>query len=397
MSESLKRRIGLVLLTAYGVGVMVGAGIYVLVGAVAAQAGSLAWVAFLIAGLVAAPTALSFAELSARIPEAGGAAAYLRHAFQSRRLSVLAGLAIVVAGTVSAAAVLQGGVGYLSVILPLPGPWAIIAIGAVLTFIALWGVAESLSVAAILTGIEVAGLALIVVSGFTAEPVSPPLAEAARAVPLTSLLAAAGLAFFAFIGFEDMVNLAEETRNPTRTMPFAIVVSLALVSLIYAAVAYAATRAVAPEVLAASDQPLALVWQAGFGKGVAILSGIAVAAALNGVLAQIVMASRVLFGLGRSGQGFEAFTRTHPRFGTPVWGTALVGFAVVLGALTLPVSALAEISASVLLAVFVLVNAGLIRLKRQSPDAPFRLPIFVPVLGLILSAAALALSLGVTA
>jgi len=392
--DTLHRRIGLGLLTAYGVGVMVGAGIYVLVGAVAAEVGQQAWLAFVLAGLIAAPTALSFAELAARIPEAGGAAAYIRVGMNSHAVSTAVGLAVIAAGTVSAAAVLQGGVGYLMGVLPMPQTLGLVVIGGLLTVIAVWGVVESLSFAAILTAVEVTGLILIIAAGLVADPIPP--AEAVAGLPPLgglAILGAAALAFFAFIGFEDMVNLAEETRNPTRTMPLAIILAMALVSLIYALVAYAATRAVAPAELANSAQPLALVWQAGFGQGVAILSLIAVAAALNGVLAQIVMAARVLYGLGRNGRAFAPFATVHPRFGTPARGTITVGAAVIFAALLLPVATLAEIASAILLAVFVVVNLVLLRLKRHTPAPGFRVPSIVPLLGALFSAGALGLSL----
>lgn len=401
MSEHLKRRVGFGLLTAYGVGVMIGAGIYVLVGAVAGQAGSLAWLAFVVAGLIALPSALSFAELSSRVPEAGGAAAYMRAAFGARWLATLVGLAMVLAGTISAAAVLRGGVGYLTGIVDIEANVAILVLGVLLTGIAIWGVVESLSFAAVLTAIEVVGLILVIGAGFLAVPVE--VSGEAVAVAgagdakgvLYGVLAAAALAFFAFVGFEDIVNLAEETRDPERIMPRAIVAALVLVSLIYALVAYAATRAVAPEVLAGSDRPLVLVWQAYSATPAVFLSAIAVAAALNGVLAQIVMAARVLFGLGRDGGAFGVFHHAHPRLGTPVLGSLLVGVAVILCALLLPVVTLAGFSATVLLAVFVVVNAALLRLKLIGADVPaFRVPIFVPAFGMLASLAALGLSLG---
>ncbi|WP_127116167.1 APC family permease [Shimia sediminis] len=399
MSEHLKRRVGFGLLTAYGVGVMIGAGIYVLVGAVAGQAGSLAWLAFALAGLIALPSALSFAELSSRVPEAGGAAAYMRAAFGARWLATLVGLAMVLAGTISAAAVLRGGVGYLTGIVDIEATVAILVLGVLLTGIAIWGVVESLSFAAVLTAIEVVGLILVIGAGFLAVPVEVSGEAVAGAGDakgvLYGVLAAAALAFFAFVGFEDIVNLAEETRDPERIMPRAIVAALVLVSLIYGLVAYAATRAVAPEVLAGSDRPLVLVWQAYSATPAVFLSAIAVAAALNGVLAQIVMAARVLFGLGRDGGAFGVFHHANPRLGTPVLGSLLVGGAVILCALLLPVVTLAGFSATVLLAVFVLVNAALLRLKLVGTDVPaFRVPIFVPVFGMLASLAALVLSLG---
>ena len=170
MTETLKRRIGPGLLTAYGVGVMVGAGIYVLVGAVAAEAGVWAPLSFLLAGLIAAPSALSYAELSTRIPEAAGEAAYIEAGLSSHNLAVLVGLAIVVAGTVSAAAVLRGGVGYLTSVINMPTAVAILGLGAGLMAVAIIGVLESLALAALFTLFEVIGLALVIWAGFSADP-----------------------------------------------------------------------------------------------------------------------------------------------------------------------------------------------------------------------------------
>lgn len=389
MSEHLKRRIGLPLLVAYGVGVMVGAGIYVLVGAVAGVAGIWSPYAFLLAGVIAAPTALSYAEFSTRIPEAAGEAAYVGKAFGSEALAILVGLAIVLVGSISAAAVLRGGAGYMLGIVDIPIVWAVIAMGAALTLVAIVGVMESLGLAAVFTAIEVAGLALVVWAGAS----SVPSYEVSTAVPWTGIGAGAILAFFAFIGFEDIVNMAEEVRNPTRTLPRAILLSLIITSSLYALVVWAALRAVPPEQLAGSEQPLALVWSAATGQSGRFLSAIAVFAALNGVLAQIVMASRVLFGLGKRGPALAVFHRAHPRFGTPVLASALIGIGVIAGAILLPVAVLAEATSTVLLAVFVLINAALIAEKRQGGSAPFEVPMAVPVLGLILSAVALMASI----
>lgn len=387
MADELRRRLGLGLLTLYGVGVMVGAGIYVLVGAVADSAGIYAPVAFLLAGMVAAPTALSYAELSARIPEASGEAAYVEQGLNLRWLAIAIGLAIVLTGTFSAAAVLRGGVGYLTGIVAVPTDWAIIGIGLALMLVALVGVLESLALAALFTVIEVLGLAAVIWAGFNAAPV---VNLAALPPPhMAGIGAAAALAFFAFIGFEDMVNMAEEVRDPTRTLPRAIILALAITTLLYALVSVAAIWAVPAADLAASNRPLVLVWQAGSGITPAFLSAVAVVAALNGVLAQIVMAARVLFGLGRRTRGLRLFNHAHPRFGTPVLATLLLGVALIGVALSLPVAELAGMTSSVLLTVFVVVNAALIALKRRVPEAPFRTWAFVPWLGLVGSLAAL--------
>lgn len=400
MSEPLKRRIGLGLLTAYGIGVMVGAGIYVLVGAVVAEAGALAPLAFLLAGAIAAPTALSYGEFSSRLPEAAGEAAYVGQGFSSQKIAIFVGLAVVLAGTVSAGAVLRGGAGYLAAATGINAQVAILGMGVALVLVALVGVLESFALVALFTLIELFGLGLVIWAGFSTQSSS----DWQQLAPLADLLSGPGvltgialgsvLAFFAFIGFEDIVNMAEEVRNPTRVVPRAVVISLAVTSLIYALVCWAAVRAVPLDALAQSQSPLALVWQQAQGGNARFLSAIAVFAALNGVLAQIVMASRVLFGLGGKSAGLAMFHHAHPRFGTPVRATILIGVAVVLASYLVPLAQLAELTSATLLGVFVLVNLALILQKRRQPDAPFRVPTWVPVLGLVLSFVAFATALG---
>jgi len=393
MAEALKRRIGLGLLTAYGVGVMVGAGIYVLVGAVAAEAGIWAPLSFLLAGLIAAPSALSYAEFSTRLPEAAGEAIFVAKGLGRPWLALVVGLAVVAAGTISAAAVLRGGTGYLVSVVDLPFAPTAIVMGLFLVGVAIAGVLESLTVAAIFTVIEVIGLALVVWAGASAEPVTD--WQAPAGIVWSGVASAAVLAFFAFIGFEDIVNMAEEVRDPTHTLPRAILLALVITSLLYALVRWAAVRGVPLEQLGASEQPLALVWSHARGGGAAFLSIIAVAAAMNGILAQIVMASRVLFGVGKRSPALAIFHHAHPRLGTPVLATALIGGLVIVMAVMLPVADLAEATSAILLSVFVLVNAALIAMKRAEPEAAFRVPMAVPVLGLLGSLGALAISFGV--
>lgn len=392
-APALHRRLGLPLLTLYGVGVMVGAGAYVLIGAVAGQAGDLAPLAFLLAGLIAAPTAATYAELSSRIPEAGGEAAWLRDAFGIRALNRLAGFAIIGGATISGAAVLQGGVGYLQALVPGPAWLWILALGAALAAAAVAGVVESLALAAALTVIEVAGLLLVIAAGLTAPEAAPaPAVETAMGpAGIAGLGAGALLAFFAFIGFEDMVNMAEEAKNPQRDMPRAIFLALGTVTLLYIAVSWAAARAVPAEALAASPRPLALVTEAGMPAAVPLLALIAFFAALNGVLAQMVMCARMLFGLGRDGSALAIFHRAHPRFGTPVLATLSAAAVMIAIALFVPLLHLAETSASILLCAFCAVNVALIVIKRRGPAAPgvFTVPGWVPWLGLAASVAAL--------
>lgn len=392
MTEQLRRKIGTVLLTLYGVGIMVGAGIYVLTGAAAGEAGMWAPVAFLLGGLVAVPTALSFSELSSRIPEAAGDSSYVEVGLRQHWLAVLVGIVNIVAGTVAAAAVLRGGVGYLISFVDIPFAWAAVGLGVALTLVAIIGVVESLAFAAVLTVIEVIGLILVIWAGFAATPVES-YALPLPAAEWNGIAAATLFAVFAFIGFDDMVNMAEEVKTPTKTMPRAILWALAITAILYALVSLAAVRAVPRELLGASERPLALVWETGMGSSAVFLSAIAVAAALNGVLAQIVMASRVLFGLGRRAPEFRVFYSAHARFGTPVLASVLVGAFVIASALTLPVATLAQVTTLALLIVFAIVNAALIGVKAREPEAVFSISPIWPWLGIVLSLGCFAASI----
>jgi len=170
----------------------------------------------------------------------------------------------------------------------------------------------------------------------------------------------------------------------------AILASLVITTLLYVLVSLAAVRAVPLADLASSERPLALVWQERTGGAAGFLALIAVVAALNGVLAQLVMAARVLYGLGKRSPALALFHRAHARFGTPALATVLIGVAVTGAALVLPVAALASVTSTVLLSVFVLVNLALIRLKSRVPEAPFRVHAAVPWIGLIAALGALA-------
>jgi amino acid transporter len=365
IQPGLKRRLGFGLLTLYGVGVMVGAGIYVLVGAVAGQAGVWAPLTFLLAAVIAAPTGFSYAELTGRIPEAAGEAAYLRTATGLPLAAAAVGLAIEVVGVVSAAVVLQGGVGYLRSVVDLPEALLIVAIGGGLGVVALIGVVESLLFAAILTTTEIAGLLIVIGAGATGPAVVQP--EVVSDFSMAGIAAGGILAFFAFLGFEDMVNMVEETREPARTVPRAIFAALGVTTVLYVLVCWAAVRAVPVDQLAGSQRPLALVFETATGRSAGFLALIAVAAALNGVLAQIVMSARVLYGLGRFLRPLAVFHHAHPRFGTPVLATVLATAVTVTLALTTPLLTLAELTSAVLLLVFIAVNGSLIVLKRRGP------------------------------
>ena len=200
------------------------------------------------------------------------------------------------------------------------------------------------------------------------------------------------LAFFAFIGFEDMVNMAEEVHAPERTLPLAIILTLVVTSLIYVGVATVAVTVVAPELLAQSGAPLALVFTTASGLDPAAFSTIAVIATVNTVLIQIIMASRVIYGMAAGGALPAWLGRIHWRTHTPVVATLAVTVVILLLALFLPLTGLARMTSAVTLTVFTFVNLALARIKLtdEGPRPAFQVPIAVPIVGVALSAGVLA-------
>jgi len=199
--------------------------------------------------------------------------------------------------------------------------------------------------------------------------------------------AASLLAFFAFVGFEDMANIAEEVKDPVHTMPRAIVWTLILATILYVCTTIAVLIAVPIETLSESAAPLSLVFYAAPEIVRQTFSVIAIVATVNGVLIQMIMASRVLYGLADRGHLPAAFAVVSPRTRTPVFATITVVLIIVFLAWALPIDALAERTSQIVLFVFVLVNAALIRLKLNGnrDGRYFEVPMVVPILGVVTS------------
>ncbi len=387
----LRRALSLPLVTFYGLGTILGAGIYVLVGEVAGIAGMYAPVAFLVAAVVAAFTAFTYCELAARHPLSGAEAVYVQEGLGRRELSIVVGLLIVFSGLVSSATLVNGFVGYLGVFVELPGFLVIFVVTLVLGALAFWGILESVLVAAVATIIEIAGLLLIVaVSGSSLATFPerlPELIPPWQSGAWWGIAMGAFLAFYAFIGFEDMVNVSEEVKDPQRTMPRAIILALVSSTLLYFLVVTAAVLALPLSTLSQSDAPLALVFESATGKRPAIIALISLFAVLNGALIQMIMASRMLYGMGQAGWLPRSFARISERTRTPVVATATIVAGVLLFALWLPLVTLAKLTSFAILLVFVLVNLALIRIKRfqQAPPGIRVYPLWVPYGGLSLA------------
>ncbi len=203
------------------------------------------------------------------------------------------------------------------------------------------------------------------------------------------------LAFYAYIGFEDMVNVAEEVRNPELNLPRAILIALVVSTLLYMAVAFVAISSGPVAALANSDAPLAFVYQRATGDAPILISTIAMFAVVNGALIQIIMASRVCYGLSRQGWLPAVFSRVNRTTRTPLVSTFLVSLFVLVMALWLPVETLARGASLLLLMVFSLVNLALWRIKRRSdsPSAGFSVPVWIPAAGFVSSSAFMAYQL----
>jgi APA family basic amino acid/polyamine antiporter len=392
----LRRALSLPLITLYGLGTIIGAGIYVLTGKVAGAAGMHAPLAFALAGVVAGFTALSFAELASRYPKSAGEALYVHEGFGRRWLTLTIGLALVAAGMVSAATLANGFVGYLHLFVPAPR-WTIVCVLLLaLGLLAAWGIFESALVATITTLIEVGGLLLIVAvasGSFAALPMRlpellPPVAPAAW----EGVLVGAFLAFYAFLGFEDMVTVAEEVRDARRNIPLAILLATGGATALYMLVALVAVLSVPPAELAQSEAPLAVIYERATGGPPWFIGVIGMIAAVNGALIQIIMGSRILYGMAREGWLPRALDRVHPRTRTPLATTLLMTAGVLLLALWLPLITLAKATSFILLAVFTVVNFALIRIKRRAaaPVGARTVPLWVPGVALVLTASILA-------
>jgi amino acid transporter len=385
--DSLKRVLSLPVLVLYGLGTTVGAGIYALIGKVAGQAGAWSPFSFLLAAGLASLTALSLCELSSRLPRAGGEAAYVDAGLRSHRLTTVVGLLVVGVGCLSAATVTRGFAGYARTLAPLPETAAILLLLAVLGGLAAWGIEEAAWAAAAMTVVEVGGLLVVIVAGGDRlaelparwpELVPPLEAGAWITVGGTSLLC-----FYAFLGFEDLVNVAEEVRDVRRVLPQAILATLIATTLLYLALTIVVVLTVAPEEIATSEAPLADVYHHLTGRSLVGMGVVGVLAMTNGALIQIIKASRVLYGLADQGRLPAALRRVHPRRRTPVRATAITVGLVAALALALPIAALAEWSSLVTLGIFALAHLALCFLKIRDPSPPDvrRVPFAIPVVG----------------
>jgi len=394
----LRPAISRTMLTVFVIGDVLGAGIYALVGEVAGKVGGAIWTSFLAAGILAAFTATAYAELVTKYPRAAGAALYAHKAYKRPFLTFLIAFAVMCSGVASAATLATAfGGDYLSEFVTVPKMVVAAVFIGVLALINFRGIKESVSVNMGLTAIELTGLLLVTAIGLAflldggGDPGRAFEFTPDEAVPL-AILSGASLAFFALIGFEDSVNVAEETREPSRVFPPALFVGLGIALAIYIVVTVIAGMAVPVDRLSESDGPLLEVVQLGpLAMDTKVFSAIALFALTNGALINMIMASRLVYGMAQQGIVPRGMGRVHADRRTPwvaiIFVAALAFALVALGDL----ESLADTTVLLLLIVFVSVNVAVLVLRRDPVEhRHWRAPTVLPVLGALACAGLIA-------
>lgn len=383
----LRRVLGFWALALYGVSVIVGAGIYVAIGEVQARAGAASPVSFLVAGIAAALTGLSYADLASRWPHAAGAAAFVEHGFRSPLLGRIVAIALTIAVCVAAASIAAGSVKYFEVFIDAP-PFAMILLLVVgFTLLAIAGVRESVGFAALFGLVEIAGLVAVIAAGLIKAPAYDVAALApAGLAQWQGVASGAFIAFFAFIGFEVLANMGEETHDPTRTLPRAILAAVALSIVLYVGVSVATVWA-GPQ---GSGNPLLGLFTGKAALAFALVGAFAIA---NGVLVEIIMLARLFYGMAARGLAPAFLARISPRTRTPVRATLVAGGLVLAVALFVPFERLLSVANLLTLCVFTMVNlaAVLVRADGSAPPARMRAPVWTAPLAALMTLA-LALS-----
>jgi len=373
-TPTLRRRLGLLETTFSGIGIILGAGIYVLVGEVAGKSGDALWVSFLLAALAAAAIGLSYAELSSAYPRAGADYEYTRQALGSRAAFVV-GWLIVIGNLVAAAAVALGFASYLNTFWDVgTRPIAVAALVAA-TLIAFAGIRETVWTAIVFTLIEAAGLVFIIAIGVPHFGDVDLLEAKGGALGVFS---GAALVMFAFIGFEQIATLSEETRDAARTIPRALLLSLAVTTGLYLLVAVSSVSVLGWEALSGSDAPLAAVTSEVLGgRASDYLAVVALFSTANTVLLLLVAASRLIYGMADTGTLPRFLAWVHPRANTPARAIALSLLVSVGFALSGDIGLVAGATNFAVFIGFAAVSVSLIVLRFTQPDVPrpFRAPL----------------------
>jgi len=383
----LKRALGLWQITVMGIGVILGAGIYVIIGAAAGLSGNGLWLSVLLAGIVAALTGLSYAELSSRFPEAGAEYVYIERSFGDT-LAGLTGWLIIVGSIIAAATVAVGFAKYFSALFQTTIPVIAVATLLVCGVILIAGIKETAFITILFTLIEASGLLIII---FIGVPYLNTIDYLELARGLNGVIEAGVLIFFSYIGFENIARLAEETKEPEKNMPRAILLAISMTTVIYVLVVIAALSVVSWQELAQAEAPLALIAQRVYGDRLAlVLSVIALFSTFNTVLVTLLSSSRLVYGIAAYRALPGIFLSTSEKLQTPwIAIIAVVGVSipfVFLGDL----ATIANLANFTIFIIFIMVNASVIYFRyRQPVETGFKTPLTIgrfpvlPFLGLL--------------
>ncbi len=389
MKPSLKREISTFEATAFGVGIILGAGIYALIGPAAGTAGNILWLSFIIGAIISSFTGLSYAELSTMFPKSAAEYVYARRAFGNEFWAFLLGWLIIFAGIVSASTVAIGFSGYLKPFFDAPIFIIATSLILILSFSNFYGIKESAKINILFTGIEISGLLMIIFLGMRRFP-NVNYLEAPTG--FQGIFAASALVFFAYIGFEDIVNIAEEMKNPKKTIPRALILSILITTVFYILIAISTVSLADWRALENSSAPLAYAASMVLGKNAFLaISVIALFATANTVLILLIVVSRMVYGMASGGSLPKILSYVHDQRKTP-WIAILVVMMLSMIFVTLDdLRLVAGITNFTTFVIFASVNFSLIWLRYKKPkiNRPFKVPLnigkfpLIPFLGLI--------------
>ncbi len=371
--NSLKRHLSLFSVSVFGIGVIVGAGIYSVIGVAYGYAQDTIWLSFLLAGLAAFLTGVSYCEVVTMYPSAGAEYVYLRKAFPKTALpSFLTAMVLITGGAVTAAAVAVSFAGYLQYFFQFNRSFAAASLIVISTVINLRGIQSSNRANLLFTFLEIAGIFLVLWFGFTEKN---PVTSASLKIH-GGTLTAVGLIFFVYLGFEDIANLSEETISPEKNIPKAILYSLALTTGLYLLISFSVMRLIDSETLASSSFPLADVLKNKSATASRILSVIALFSTGNTALITLLVTSRMLFSVARSGELPSIFAKTIGKNLIPVPATLLTMGMTLLFLFFDKLEMLVSLSSLATLIAFASVNFSVIRLRfiEEETKRAFRVP-----------------------
>jgi APA family basic amino acid/polyamine antiporter len=370
----LKRTLGLGQCIFFGVGSILGAGIYTLIGKVAGWGGNLTWLSFLLASVTALFTAFSYAELSAAYPKAGGEYEYAKRAF-GKKTGLVLGSVISANGIISGATVSVGFAGYFAQLIPLPTIISSFAIIILIFIINVSGIRQSSNINVIFTLIEAGGLFFVVYAAFSSIGSVNYFEMPEKGT--VGFLTATALGFYAYIGFEDIVKLAEETKEPEKNIPRALMISSIIIAIIYTFVTICAVSSIPTQQLATSESPLADIVKQRFGHaGVIAISVIALFSTSNTILSNMIGSSRVLLNIGKESKSLNKLAYVSPKKQTPVAALILILIVMCSFAIIGKIEVIALIANLFIFTTFILVNLAVIVLRRKEKETkrPFRVP-----------------------